>query len=497
MSKSQASANKDDEPFLEELSSEACRQFFREFSTLRIKEKKRKVKEGTQETQMADAVAGGILQMMLTLTARVFEVVEELPEGAAGQRVRVELQAPLTPQVTKTPQKTPQPSLGSTESRAASSGVRLNFDETATKAVRFAKEETKEEGARNGPPQYLYLSDAHIEAMILRLVGPRSVDASTAFMKKIRMPDEDFFGDFAAAGAYIQEWNEALQWCSAYLPHKKTLIKNFLGGVHPQALADILAEREYDDLESCMLGFMALYDEGVGSTEFLRSAGGESRLAGKEQRKTSKGSPAPVVPAVGKTSEKAPLAASVSSAKEKEATDWTASATCYRCGAYGHISTACSLPRKPAMAAEPTVKRLGTISIKTDGAAETSSGPYLPAEVTATTAGGGVGVSMVALCDTQADVDCVGANWLARLVECGGQVQQLRQPVRVVWFDPKVWRETSTQVLVTVTLDDGTKFNVNLFVVPWDTAELVLGWPVIQRFRLLAKLGSLCERGAE
>ena len=88
MSKSQASVNKDDEPFLEELSSEECRQFFREFSTLRIKEKKRKVKEGTQETQMADAVAGGILQMMLTLTARVFEVVEELPEGAAGQRVR-------------------------------------------------------------------------------------------------------------------------------------------------------------------------------------------------------------------------------------------------------------------------------------------------------------------------------------------------------------------------------------------------------------------------
>lgn len=61
MSKSQATVNKDDEPFLEELSSEAYRQFFREFSILRIKEKKRKVKGGTQETQMADAVAGGIL----------------------------------------------------------------------------------------------------------------------------------------------------------------------------------------------------------------------------------------------------------------------------------------------------------------------------------------------------------------------------------------------------------------------------------------------------
>ena len=137
--------------------------FFREFACWKIKEKRRKTVEDMQEVQMADVTSGDLLARMQKLTRGVFEVVDELPEGAGRDRVKVELQIPLTPIVTKTPKSSKKAG----EKSGAMAGVRLDFTETVRREkITLLAESKQEEEPASGRP-YLYLSDAHVEAMIL------------------------------------------------------------------------------------------------------------------------------------------------------------------------------------------------------------------------------------------------------------------------------------------------------------------------------------------
>jgi hypothetical protein len=125
MSKTHVVLVREPPPQFEELSAEAGLKFFREFACWKIKEKRRKTVEDMQEVQMADVTSGDLLARMQKLTRGVFEVVDELPEGVSRDRVKVELQVPLTPIVTKTPKSSKK--IG--EKSGATAGVRLDFTE--------------------------------------------------------------------------------------------------------------------------------------------------------------------------------------------------------------------------------------------------------------------------------------------------------------------------------------------------------------------------------
>ena len=122
-------------------------------------------------------------------------MVDELPEGVSRDRVKVELQVPLTPIVTKTPKSSKK--IG--EKSGATAGVRLDFTETVRREkITLLAESKQEEEPASGRP-YLYLSDAHVEAMILYLVGPSDLEASTAFMRSIKLSKEGLLYDITVA----------------------------------------------------------------------------------------------------------------------------------------------------------------------------------------------------------------------------------------------------------------------------------------------------------
>ena len=143
------------------------------------------------------------------------------------------------------------------------------------------------------------------------------------------------------------------------------------------------------------------------------------------------------------------------------------------------------------MAAESTSRKLGVLSLG-ERLRLKNGGPCLKVSVTAAAAmKSEVGVEMFAFCDTLAELDGVGQNWQQRLVACGGQLKTLKHPMRVVWPGTGVWRETSTQVFVSVRVDENTTFSVGLYVFPWETEHLILGWSNILQFGLMTKLAQL------
>ena len=438
---------------------------------------------------MVDCIHGDILAMALQITQGVLPVVEEMPEGSEKDYVRVSLQTPLTPTVSKTPLRETE---ATEEEKKASSGVRLNFEETETKkALRFEESEKKKEEFE-GPRPYLYLSDAHVEAMLIHWVGPRSVDAATKFMEGITMPSDCTLNDVTAAGEYLMRWKEAMRWCSAHLPHRKTIVTTFIDGIYPKALGESIRKRHFKELKECTIEFMKKYQDAVDAKESLKDIEAELRQEKKksEDRKTGRVPAAPVPPTVARETAKNQTAAAAPAANVvQEAKDWTTRATCYRCGVYGHISTACpSLKTDEKPPATPS-KKLSVM--RTAGAR--SEGPYLSIELAQQHGDGNV-LGMTALLDTLAELDGVGKNWLPHLEAGDGKVVHLRSPQRIHWSDPSVYRETSTKVVVSVKVaGSAVEFEESFFVFPWTTDEAILGYDTIRRHNLFRELGKQRE----
>ena len=283
MSKSHVIVVREPPPRLEKLSPGTVLTFFREYSFFGIKHGR----GGKVDVQMVDCIHGDILAMALQITQGVLPVVEEMPEGSEKDYVRVSLQTPLTPTVSKTPLR----KTGTTEEeKKASSGVRLNFEETETKkALRFEESEKKKEEFE-GPRPYLYLSDAHVEAMLIHWVGPRSVDAATKFMENITMPSDCTLNDVTAAGEYLMKWKEAMRWCSAHLPHRKTIVTTFIDGIYPKALGESIRKRHFKEIEESTIEFMKKYQDAADAKESLKDIEDELRQEKKksEDRKTGR-----------------------------------------------------------------------------------------------------------------------------------------------------------------------------------------------------------------
>ena len=67
------------------------------------------------------------------------------------------------------------------------------------------------------------LSNAHIELMLIHVLGPASDTEATNILRRTRMSDDAPFAKLSAATSYVQEWKVAMRWCWQFLPRQKAL----------------------------------------------------------------------------------------------------------------------------------------------------------------------------------------------------------------------------------------------------------------------------------
>ena len=132
----------------------------------------------------------------------------------------------------------------------------------------------------------------------------------------------------------------------------------------------------------------------------------------------------------------------VSSAASDKSAEWKARQTCYHCNKVGHIKLDCADRMKPG---ESSVKKLGA-SMKFNGV---SNSPYLAVNLW-----GGTGtpqrvLRMAAYCDSGAEVNVVGKNWISYLELHGAAIENVTT-IELQWLDRKVTVQVSQAMKLSV-----------------------------------------------
>ena len=72
-----------------------------------------------------------------------------------------------------------------------------------------------------GEQQVLYLSDAHVELMLIHALGPKDIFESVAILKDVKMQSKEPFARLSVATNYVRDWKDAMRWCSKQLPRER------------------------------------------------------------------------------------------------------------------------------------------------------------------------------------------------------------------------------------------------------------------------------------
>ena len=75
------------------------------------------------------------------------------------------------------------------------------------------------------------LSNAHIEAMLVHVLGPESTVEATRLLQDVKMSKDPAFSRLGIAANYVREWKDTLRWCKNFLPPGKAMVKTFLRNV--------------------------------------------------------------------------------------------------------------------------------------------------------------------------------------------------------------------------------------------------------------------------
>ena len=57
-----------------------------------------------------------------------------------------------------------------------------------------------------GEQQVVYLSDAHVELMLIHALGPKDVFESIAILKDVKMQSKEPFAKLSVAINYVRDW---------------------------------------------------------------------------------------------------------------------------------------------------------------------------------------------------------------------------------------------------------------------------------------------------
>lgn len=137
------------------------------------------------------------------------QVIRGLPAGANAERAR-RVQVGLVPITPRPLDLTPIPE----EGKEVEVPVEVDF-------------------VPGGIPEVLYLSNAHVEHMLLHVLGPVDEIESLVALRLINMAKDPDFALIQVAVNYVRDWRDCLRWCRKFLPKEKVLVKYFLTKVFP------------------------------------------------------------------------------------------------------------------------------------------------------------------------------------------------------------------------------------------------------------------------
>ena len=277
-----------------------------------------------------------------------------------------------------------------------------NNEEKSEKALRSEARGAVTRGTATELIPVLYLSDAHVEAMMIQVFGPKSSEQSATLLRAIRMPDikqderGSSFANLSVAMVYVRKWREALRWCARQMPRSRTLVKIFLASIHPKPLAKALYDEDFESINDCMTAFITKFSAGVESLQTLTTYDEKPSKAVEKK-----------APKVEAKKEQAPVGKAPAKAQKGEKSDeWKSTKTCFYCGVYGHVKPNCPSLKAAAQPAPPP-KKIGRLSM---GSPE-EEGPFVAVDVSAVGQPSKGCLRMTGHLDGGAQCDAVGQNW--------------------------------------------------------------------------------------
>ena len=341
------------------------------------------------------------------------------------------------------------------------------------------EEEEKEDNGEDVPDQVVWMSNAHIEAMIIHVLGPESVVESTRILQEIKMSFKDTaFSRLGTATNYVRQWKDALRWCQNFMPRDKPMKKIFIRNMYPRKFAMAMDDLGMRSIEKMMITFVSEYQKCVKAKKVLTGMDHEPAEAKKEAGFKLAASSKPPggghVVGGGKISDRGVE-------KKDQKADWKLTAKCFKCNQTGHISPDC-----PNKETSGRGKKLGALVL----VPSKPKGPYLAVDAGAP-AGKEGGRVMRLLCNMDSGAECnaVPSKWVDHLEQHGGVVKALDEPVIVEWLDKKSSEVATQTIELCISIAEcKDNFVATFLVVPWDMDHLVVGWDTITCKGLLKKL---------
>jgi hypothetical protein len=354
-------------------------------------------------------------------------------------------------------------------------------------------------GAR-GPQRFVRLSDEHVTAMLVWLLGPADIVEAGALFRKLKMPhDEVAFTSVMQATSYTRAWKVTEEWCELHLPNERALVKLFIKGIYPKRLAEAVELERCKTLKQVKMHFINHWKVNCTAKKRLTGSGGMEMHADMGKANMGEKTNSPRVPYV-RTAGVVPNrpivpqprvypiggpAAGAPRGPIPQAKGPATAPTCYQCGQVGHIRPNC--PQK-ASASVPLAKPMARLgSMRRRGNTPTTRAPVIKVEVQCSP--DEMKLILECVIDTGAELNFVGQSWVSAM-ELLGAVPVSHPPVEVGWVsDAKFVVHSSIELLIQIagtTSQRVVEFQIAPEFIILD--GFVLGWPEIQGWGLLPHL---------
>ena len=327
--------------------------------------------------------------------------------------------------------------------------------------------------------QVVRLSNAHIEAMLVHVLGPESVVEATRILHEVTMSKDPAFSRLGIATNYVREWKDALRWCKNFLPPGKALVKLFLRNVVPKKLAYSLEDLGLKKIETLMVKFVAEYQRCVKAKKILTGMEASPAPEAKSVRSNEGKSSGGKSTGGGASATAAQSSAKPANTSKTKDDGWKLKAKCYKCGNVGHISPDC-----PNTSSDNQKKKLGAMILPNK-----PKGPYLAVDVQGMGEDNPRRLRLMSNMDSGAECNVVGRKWVQHLENHGGMLQQLNEPVAVEWLDKKSSENIKEFIELKVRVAEcDCEFAVTFLVVDWELDHLVIGWEAMSNHAILKRL---------